>query len=113
MVHGKIDMDDSRQFIEVICICPGWCKTELARNVGLTFIKKLLMAPFAFLFMRSSNEGAQNIIHAVLEEADYFKSGYMYRDFELGKRGENQKVDENMELSTQFWNLSEEVTKLK
>ena len=63
----------SPQNIPVICICPGWCKTELARNVGLTFIKKLLMAPIAFLFMRSGNEGAQNIIHAVLEDADYFK----------------------------------------
>ena len=31
------------------------------------------MAPFAFLFMRTGREGAQNIIHAVLEEESYFK----------------------------------------
>ena len=94
------------------------------------------MAPFAFLFMRTSQEGAQNIIHAVLEEESFFKvdnnsllngflqtiyliiifhffqSGYFYRDFKLATK-ENQKVDENMELSPQFWTLSEEVTKLK
>ena len=33
------------------------------------------MAPFAFLFMRSSQEGAQNIIHAVLEEESFLKVG--------------------------------------
>jgi len=151
MMSGKIDMDDSRQFIDgrkpkegekvpkhtpigycdsklmnsvfarelaerhqnlsVVCIGPGWCKTQLARNVGLSLTKKILMAPFAFLFMRTSQEGAQNIIHAVLEEESFFKSGYFYRDFFATK--ENQKVDENMELSPQFWTLSEEVTKLK
>ena len=92
------------------------------------------MAPFAFLFMRTGREGAQNIIHAVLEEDSYFKvisrkkwnckqtaenkkffpfqSGYFYRDFQLATR-ENKRVDENMEISAQFWALSEEVTKLK
>ena len=59
--------------MSVICIGPGWCKTELARNVGLSLTKKILMAPFAFLFMRTSQEGAQNIIHAVLEEPSFFK----------------------------------------
>ena len=59
--------------MSVICLGPGWCKTELARNVGLSLTKKILMAPFAFLFMRSSQEGAQNIIHAVLEEESYLK----------------------------------------
>ena len=62
--------------------------------------------------MRSSKEGAQNIIHAVLEDKSHFKSGYFYRDFQLAAR-ENTKVDGLMEISRQLWSLSEEVTKLK
>ena len=61
------------QGVTVVSIGPGWCKTELARNVGMSLITKILMAPFAFLFMRTGREGAQNIIHAVLEEDSYFK----------------------------------------
>ena len=32
----------------------GWCKTELARYLNVSFIKKLFMIPIAFLFMRSA-----------------------------------------------------------
>ena len=110
MMSGKVDVEDSRQFIDgrkvqegervpkhaplgycdsklmnaifardlaqrhleipVVCVGPGWCKTELARNVPFPWYKKVLLAPIAFLFMRSSKEGAQNIMHAVLEDAD-------------------------------------------
>ena len=33
----------------------------------------MLLAPIALCFMRSSKEGAQNIIQAVLEDQEYFK----------------------------------------
>jgi len=172
MMSGKVDVEDSRQFIDgrkvqegervpkhaplgycdsklmnaifardlaqrhleipVVCVGPGWCKTELARNVPFPWYKKVLLAPIAFLFMRSSKEGAQNIMHAVLEDADNLRvlknkfltllysnflffslqSGYFYRDFQLAQR-ENTKVDGLMEISSQLWSLSEEVTKLK
>ena len=71
---GRGGVKNLRKTVYVVCVCPpGWCKTELARNVGLSLTKKILMAPFAFLFMRTSQEGAQNIIHAVLEEPSFFK----------------------------------------
>jgi len=151
MMQGKVDMDDSRQFIDgrkvqdgervpkhapigycdsklmnaifarelalrhkditVISVGPGWCKTELARNVYIAWYKKLLLAPIALLFMRSSKEGSQNIIQAVLEDSSYFQSGHFYRDFQLAKR-ENEKVDNLMSLSSQLWTISEEATKL-
>ncbi len=56
--------------VKVICVGPGWCKTELARNVEIPWYKKVLFAPIAFMFMRSSSQGAQNIIHAVVEDND-------------------------------------------
>jgi len=151
MMSGKVDMDDSQQFIDglkihdgervpkhapigycdsklmnaifareladrhkdipVICIGPGWCKTELARNVYIAWWKKVLLAPIALCFMRSSKEGAQNIIQAVLEDQEYFKSGHFYRDFQIAKK-ENEKVDGLMDISTQLWSLSAEVTRL-
>jgi len=151
MMSGKVDVDDSRQFIEgrkiqegervpkhapigycdsklmnaifarelasrhqnitVVCVGPGWCKTELARYVYIPWYKKLLLAPIALCFMRTSREGAQNLIQAVLEDQTYFKSGYFYRDFQLAKR-ENEKVDDLMDISNQLWSLSEEATQL-
>ena len=44
----------------------------------------MLLAPIALCFMRSSKEGAQNIIQAVLEDQEYFKvsidQGYRNRN---------------------------------
>ena len=62
----------------MICIGPGWCKTELGRNVYIAWYKKILLAPIALCFMRSSKEGAQNIIQAVLEDQSYFKVSTQY-----------------------------------
>jgi hypothetical protein len=94
--------------VSVISIGPGWCKTDLARNVDIPWYKKILLAPIALIFMRSADEGAQNIIHAVLEDSDQLESGKFYRDFNPSSK-ENAKVDELLNICDQFWSLSEEV----
>ena len=39
------------------------------------------------------------------------QSGHFYRDFQIAKK-ENEKVDGLMDISTQLWSLSAEVTRL-
>jgi NAD(P)-dependent dehydrogenase (short-subunit alcohol dehydrogenase family) len=39
--------------VSVISIGPGWCKTDLARNVDIPWYKKFLLAPIALMFIRS------------------------------------------------------------
>lgn len=158
MMHGVVDVDDSRQFLEgrklkptdkvpshapvgycdsklmnglfvshlakrlkeqgrtdvtLVSVCPGWCKTNLARHVPMPWYKKMLLAPIALLFMRSSTQGAQNIIYAVVEDSDKLKSGGLYRDFRLAEK-ENQKIDSLEEqVGLKLWQLSEEMTQEK
>lgn len=82
--------------------------------------------------MRSASEGAQNIIHAVLEDSQLIKvkfvvfrdiifqdlqrfsklqNGHFYRDFKLAEK-ENQKVDSLADISGRLWALSSELTDL-
>ena len=70
------ELSSKHKDLTVICVGPGWCKTELARNVPFPWYKKILLAPIAFLFMRSSKEGSQNLIHAVLEDKSCFRVSF-------------------------------------
>jgi NAD(P)-dependent dehydrogenase (short-subunit alcohol dehydrogenase family) len=65
--------------VTAVCLCPGWCYTDLARHLHLPTYRKLLMAPIAFLFMRSSWRGAQNIVQAVVQEPDQLVPGGFYK----------------------------------
>ncbi len=84
--------------------CPGWCYTNLARDLNLGFIQKvnkilhsdntwfpssshsntffpsqLLFSPFAFMFLRSARRGAQNVLQVILEDRGKLVSGGMYK----------------------------------
>lgn len=96
----------------VYATCPGWCKTELgrysARNASL--VKKLLMAFVALMFMRSSAQGAQNIIYLVVEDREKLKSGTMYRD---GRVAEDamEKLQKFESQAPKLWQISERFVK--
>jgi light-dependent protochlorophyllide reductase len=94
-----------------VCICPGWCYTQLARHVNIPFYKKVLFMPIAFMLMRSAARGAQNIIQAVVEEDQNLISGGFYRECKLATK-ENSKLEEMSEVGLQLWDISEKLTGL-
>jgi len=94
-----------------LALCPGWCATSLARHVDIKFYQKILFAPIMFLFMRSAASGAQNIINAVVEDADNLVNGGFYKECKLATQ-ENSKIDNMKEVSQELWQLSEELTGL-
>jgi hypothetical protein len=42
--------------LQAFAVCPGWCKTELARYVSMSIFKKVAILIPAFFFMRSSKQ---------------------------------------------------------
>ena len=91
--------------IPAFAVGPGMCKTDLARNVHIPLSRKLMMLPFLFLFVRTSHQGAQNIIHATIEDLDKLQNGGFYRDGKLSKP-ENEKLDSMSDTAKKLYETS-------
>mmetsp|Transcript_26145 Transcript_26145/g.36636 ORF Transcript_26145/g.36636 Transcript_26145/m.36636 type:complete len:341 (-) Transcript_26145:532-1554(-) len=98
--------------IATYCVCPGWCSTDLARNVGMSLATKILLSPFAFMFMRSSQQGAQNIIYSIIEDKKNLQNGGFYRDGKIAEK-ETDVVNNFGDLSEQLWKLSKDLVRDK
>jgi len=94
--------------VSYYAVCPGWCKTDLSRSVDVSFLKKVFIAPVAFMFMRSSVQGAQNILHVTLEDDETLTSGGFYRDGKIMEK-ESEYAEKLVEedLDKKLWELSE------
>ena len=97
--------------IPAFAIGPGMCKTQLARNVHFPFTRKLMMIPFLFFFVRSSHQGAQNIIHATIQDLSLLENGGFYRDGKLSVR-ENEKLEALSETGKELYDVSLKMAKV-
>lgn len=95
--------------VTTYCVCPGWCYTELARNVSIGFLAKLAMLPIAFMFMRSPRQGAQNIVFATVKDKEELISGGFYRDGRVVDVPCPRYRDNVDELALKLWELSEKL----
>ena len=104
------ELADKEKNITSVAVCPGWCKTNLARNVSIPLYKKLLFLPFMFMFMRTSKQGANNIIYCAIQDVDHLKSGGFYRDGKIQVK-EDSKLEtlKNEGTSQKLWLLSEKL----
>jgi len=91
--------------IPAFAVGPGMCKTDLARNVHMPLTRKIMMIPFLFLFVRTSHQGAQNIIHATIQDLDKLQNGGFYRYGKLSVR-ENEKLESMSETGKQLYETS-------
>merc|ERR1711997_348317 len=87
------------------------CKTELARNVHFPLTRKIMMLPFLFFFVRTSHQGAQNIIHATIQDLDMLQNGGFYRDGKLSVR-ENEKLELLSETGKELYDVSLKMSKV-
>mmetsp|Transcript_21156 Transcript_21156/g.32153 ORF Transcript_21156/g.32153 Transcript_21156/m.32153 type:complete len:362 (+) Transcript_21156:153-1238(+) len=95
--------------ITTYSVCPGFCRTSLGRNVSFSFPKKVLIAPLMLMIQRTSNQGAQNIIHATIEDKEKLQSGMMYRDGEIGTEHMEYADSLGEDLAEKLFNLSEQL----
>ena len=87
-----------------VVVCPGFCKTDLGRNVKTS----MLMAQLMKMFQRSAIQGAQNIIFAAVQDSRQLTSGEMYKDGKVAEE-ETQRVLEMAAQQQKFWELSMEL----
>lgn len=99
--------------VSTYAISPGFCKSQLGRNVQVPTYKKMLMVPLMRLFQRSSEQGAQNIIFAVTEDKTKLESGAMYQDGKVWEDGVKLVETLGDDLQKGLWELSEELIKEK
>lgn len=101
---------ESKNNVRFYAVCPGWCKTDLGRHTHFPFYKKIMFTPIMFMFMRSGQQGAQNILFATLEDEKVLQNGGFYRDGKVAE-DETKYVEDLMEenLDKKLWDLSEEL----
>ncbi|KAL7525215.1 hypothetical protein ACHAXR_001919 [Thalassiosira sp. AJA248-18] len=92
-------------------VSPGFCHSKLGRNVQMPIYKKMILSPLMRLFQRSSAQGAQNIMFAVMEDKSKLKSGAMYQDGVIWEDGAKLIDTLGDDLQKRLWELSEELVK--
>jgi len=92
-----------------IAVSPGFCASQLGRNVHVPIYKKMLMIPIMRLFQRSTQQGALNIVFATTEDEDNIESGSMYQDGIVWKDGVALMEELGEDLQKELWKLSEEL----
>lgn len=62
-------MDEEKIDGKAVCLHPGAVRTELARDVSLTFkVVSTILSPLRLLMFKSANQGAQTSLYLTLEE---------------------------------------------
>ena len=102
----------ARQRLKVVCVSPGWCRTNLSRNLNLSWTQKLLIAPIALIFTQSAAQGAKDIVWAL--DSEEIESGKFYRKEKKSVREEAILEGwENLGMQARLWEESEKAVQGK
>jgi len=74
--------------LQIFCVSPGWCKTQLHRNTDIPWYGYIGIVVVGLFFMKSAKQGCQTIVHCASAESSTLQSGKFYR---------NSKVDDGIE----------------
>ncbi|EDV20437.1 uncharacterized protein TRIADDRAFT_32037 [Trichoplax adhaerens] len=98
--------------VTVNALHPGAVRTEIWRGVNILkyFWARLVIYPIAFIFFKSSYEGAQTTIHLAVSEEVERITGQYFVDCQI-KKLQDHALDE--EAGNKLWDISEELTGLK
>jgi len=97
--------------VTTYAVSPGFCRSQLGRNVKFPFFKKLLAVPMMRLVQRTPEQGALNIVHAVVGDKDTMESGAMYQDGKIWDDGVKLVNTLDDSLQKGLWDISEELLK--
>lgn len=95
--------------VDVFTLCPGWCYSGLMRHYNFPWYKYITIVPIAFLFMRSSNKGAQGIVHCALEEN--LPKNYGTFGFYRNCRPFTSQTPFDPDIAKQLWEYSDNLIK--
>lgn len=98
-------LDDST--VSAYSVCPGFCKSQLGRNVKMSPVKQMIASPVMRLFQRSANQGAQNIVYLTVQDKGELVNGGFYQD---GKASE-EMLASHSDVQKPLWDLSVQLIK--
>jgi NAD(P)-dependent dehydrogenase (short-subunit alcohol dehydrogenase family) len=88
-------------------ICPGFCRSSLGRHVSIPFYQKLMVAPLMSMIQRTTVQGSQNSIFAVIEDKGKLESGAFYRDGKISNEHTDYIDSLGTDLPRNLFELSE------
>jgi len=93
-------------------LCPGLCHTDFFRHYNPKWYHYVLFSPIAWWYLRSGEQGAQNIIYCATDNVNTPSknpaTGYYVKDLRQSK----SKVKFSDEISERFWNESMRLCRL-
>lgn len=93
--------------VQTYAVCPGFCRSSLARNVNFGLVKKIMIAPIMLMVQRTTVQGAQNIIFTTV--GDSLVNGGFYRDGEIAKEVTEHADSLGSDAPEKLWKLSEKL----
>lgn len=101
-----------KQGFDAHVLCPGLCNTDLFRYHNPKWYHYVLFSPIALWYLRSSEQGAQNIIFAATENVNTPTenplAGFYVKDLKYQK----SKFPFNDQISEELWSKSLELCKI-
>lgn len=89
--------------IDVHVCCPGLCNTDFFRDYDPKFYHYILFSPVILFFLRSPEQGAQNIIYCATEDVNTDERNPDKSFIVMNLQQTKSKIDLSDEISEKLW----------
>ena len=84
----------------------GLCNTDFFRDYNPKFYHYIMFAPVVWLFLRSAEQGAQNIVHCATDNVNTADKNPSKSFLVVNVQQTKSKLDLSDEVSERLWNES-------
>lgn len=91
---------------DVHVLCPGLCNTDFFRSFNPKFYHYILLSPIVLWYLRSPEQGAQNIIHCATEGQNSDEKNPSKSYIVIDLKQTKSKIELSDEISEKLWNES-------
>ncbi|CAG9808688.1 unnamed protein product [Chironomus riparius] len=99
--------------IDVHVCCPGLCYTELFRDYTIKFYHWIVFSPVILLYLRSAEQGAQNIIHCATDDENDTEKNPSNSYIVMNCRQTKSKINLSDDVSEKLWIESKKLSKIE
>lgn len=89
--------------VDVHVCCPGLCNTDFFRAYNPKFYHYIMFSPVILFFLRSPEQGAQNIIHCATDNVNTDDKNPDKSFLVVNLEQTKSKIDLNEEVSEKLW----------
>lgn len=89
--------------VDVHVLCPGLCYTDLFRFANIKFYHLILFSPIVLWFLRSAEQGAQNIIHCATDNENTEDKNPSTSYIVMNLKQTKSKLDLKDDISEKLW----------